>query len=163
MVKEYKAELMHPYYAAERGLVDDVIDPAETRAVLITSLAMLRDQARRPAVAQARQPAAVTPQPDDPQDASHSPARTEHREHPAPAPTLVRVEKGHAEPEELAAITAILLARAAARPRPVPRPPRSAPGRLAPPGAHSPASAPRTAGAELTRLRAPRERGALGR
>ncbi|MEU7104976.1 acyl-CoA carboxylase subunit beta [Streptomyces stramineus] len=42
MVKEYKAELMHPYYAAERGLVDDVIDPGETRAVLIRSLAMLR-------------------------------------------------------------------------------------------------------------------------
>ncbi|WP_037576103.1 acyl-CoA carboxylase subunit beta [Phaeacidiphilus oryzae] len=42
MVKEYKAELMHPYYAAERGLVDDVIDPAETREVLIRSLHMLR-------------------------------------------------------------------------------------------------------------------------
>ncbi|MER6982878.1 carboxyl transferase domain-containing protein, partial [Streptomyces carpinensis] len=42
MVKEYRAELMHPYYAAERGLVDDVIDPAGTREVLITSLAMLR-------------------------------------------------------------------------------------------------------------------------
>jgi hypothetical protein len=28
------------------------------------------------------------------------------------AKTLVRVEKGHAEPEELAAITAVLLARA---------------------------------------------------
>jgi methylmalonyl-CoA decarboxylase subunit alpha len=42
MVKEYKAELMHPYYAAERGLVDDVIDPAETRQVLIESLEMLR-------------------------------------------------------------------------------------------------------------------------
>ncbi|MEV4872102.1 acyl-CoA carboxylase subunit beta, partial [Streptomyces syringium] len=42
MVKEYKAELMHPYYAAERGLVDDVIDPAETRSLLIGSLAMLR-------------------------------------------------------------------------------------------------------------------------
>ncbi|MFF1745002.1 acyl-CoA carboxylase subunit beta [Streptomyces mirabilis] len=42
MVKEYKAELMHPYYAAERGLVDDVIDPAETRRILIRSLAMLR-------------------------------------------------------------------------------------------------------------------------
>src|SRR5919109_270171 len=41
MVKEYKAELMHPYYAAERGLVDDVIDPTETREVLIRSLAML--------------------------------------------------------------------------------------------------------------------------
>ena len=41
MVKEYQEELMHPYYAAERGLVDDVIDPAETRQVLIRSLAML--------------------------------------------------------------------------------------------------------------------------
>jgi acetyl-CoA carboxylase carboxyltransferase component len=42
MVKEYKTELMHPYYAAERGLVDDVIDPVETRGVLIRSLRMLR-------------------------------------------------------------------------------------------------------------------------
>ncbi|MEU5666944.1 acyl-CoA carboxylase subunit beta [Streptomyces longwoodensis] len=42
MVKEYKAELMHPYYAAERGLVDDVIDPAETRGVLSRALHMLR-------------------------------------------------------------------------------------------------------------------------
>ncbi|MGW0538394.1 acyl-CoA carboxylase subunit epsilon [Streptomyces sp. NPDC003032] len=31
-------------------------------------------------------------------------------------PPDIRVEKGHAEPEEVAAITAILLARAAARP-----------------------------------------------
>ncbi|MGW1164007.1 acyl-CoA carboxylase subunit beta [Streptomyces sp. NPDC002550] len=42
VVEEYKAELMHPYYAAERGLVDDVIDPADTRQVLIRSLHMLR-------------------------------------------------------------------------------------------------------------------------
>ncbi|MFD8826501.1 carboxyl transferase domain-containing protein, partial [Streptomyces sp. NPDC059605] len=42
LVKEYKTELMHPYYAAERGLVDDVIDPAETRHTLIGALAMLR-------------------------------------------------------------------------------------------------------------------------
>ncbi|MEV5605214.1 acyl-CoA carboxylase subunit beta [Streptomyces sp. NPDC052299] len=41
LVKEYKAELMHPYYAAERGLVDDVIDPADTRAALVAALAML--------------------------------------------------------------------------------------------------------------------------
>ncbi|MGW0826085.1 acyl-CoA carboxylase subunit beta [Streptomyces sp. NPDC002845] len=41
-IKEYAAELMHPYYAAERGLIDDVIDPRETRAVLIRALAMLR-------------------------------------------------------------------------------------------------------------------------
>ncbi|MFE2911668.1 acyl-CoA carboxylase subunit beta [Kitasatospora indigofera] len=41
-IKEYKDELMHPYYAAERGLVDDVIDPADTRRVLVDALAMLR-------------------------------------------------------------------------------------------------------------------------
>jgi acetyl-CoA carboxylase carboxyltransferase component len=41
-IKEYRTELMHPYYAAERGLVDDVIDPRETRAVLVRGLAMLR-------------------------------------------------------------------------------------------------------------------------
>ncbi|SEO47493.1 acyl-CoA carboxylase subunit beta [Amycolatopsis saalfeldensis] len=41
-IKEYRTELMHPYYAAERGLVDDVIEPAETRSLLIRALAMLR-------------------------------------------------------------------------------------------------------------------------
>ena len=41
-ITEYRDELMHPYYAAERGLVDDVIDPAETRPALIRALAMLR-------------------------------------------------------------------------------------------------------------------------
>ncbi|SEG93508.1 Acetyl-CoA carboxylase, carboxyltransferase component [Actinacidiphila yanglinensis] len=41
-LKEYREQLMHPYYAAERGLVDDVIDPAETRARVIDALAMLR-------------------------------------------------------------------------------------------------------------------------
>jgi acetyl-CoA carboxylase carboxyltransferase component len=41
LVKEYQTELMHPYFAAERGLIDDVIDPADTRRVLIRSLEML--------------------------------------------------------------------------------------------------------------------------
>ncbi|MGW2717932.1 acyl-CoA carboxylase subunit beta [Streptomyces sp. NPDC001492] len=41
MVQHYKDELMHPYYAAERGLVDDVIDPVATREILIRSLRML--------------------------------------------------------------------------------------------------------------------------
>jgi acetyl-CoA carboxylase carboxyltransferase component len=41
-IEEYREQLVHPYYAAERGLVDDVIDPRETRASLIRSLAMLR-------------------------------------------------------------------------------------------------------------------------
>ncbi|MFD3803756.1 acyl-CoA carboxylase subunit epsilon [Streptomyces sp. NPDC058611] len=43
--------------------------------------------------------------------------------------TLLRVEKGHAAPEELAAITAILMARAAATPETAPaRTPRSQAG-----------------------------------
>ncbi|MCX4513492.1 MULTISPECIES: acyl-CoA carboxylase subunit epsilon [Streptomyces] len=37
-----------------------------------------------------------------------------------PAESLLRVEKGHADPEELAAITAVLLARAAAQPQDAP-------------------------------------------
>ncbi|POM22548.1 Methylmalonyl-CoA carboxyltransferase 12S subunit [Actinomadura rubteroloni] len=45
-IAEYKTELMHPYYAAERGLVDDVIDPAETRSALASALAMLRAKHR---------------------------------------------------------------------------------------------------------------------
>ncbi|NUT48994.1 MAG: acyl-CoA carboxylase subunit beta, partial [Saccharothrix sp.] len=35
LVEEYRSELVHPYHAAERGLVDDVIDPAETRFRLV--------------------------------------------------------------------------------------------------------------------------------
>jgi methylmalonyl-CoA decarboxylase subunit alpha len=41
-MNEYKEKLMHPYYAAENGLVDDVIDPADTRELLINALAMLK-------------------------------------------------------------------------------------------------------------------------
>jgi acetyl-CoA carboxylase carboxyltransferase component len=40
-VAEYKEQLMHPYYAAERGLVDDLIEPGETRHRLIAALTML--------------------------------------------------------------------------------------------------------------------------
>ncbi|MFF9852786.1 acyl-CoA carboxylase subunit beta [Streptomyces litmocidini] len=40
-IDEYKTELVHPYYAAERGLVDDVIDPRDTRSVLCRAVSML--------------------------------------------------------------------------------------------------------------------------
>ncbi|MET9804760.1 acyl-CoA carboxylase subunit epsilon [Streptomyces sp. NPDC006368] len=42
--------------------------------------------------------------------------------------SVLRVEKGHADPEELAAITAILLARAAAQPSTGAHRPRSTAG-----------------------------------
>jgi acetyl-CoA carboxylase carboxyltransferase component len=47
LLEEYSEQLVHPYYAAERGLVDDVIDPALTRSAVARGLAMLRDKRRR--------------------------------------------------------------------------------------------------------------------
>jgi acetyl-CoA carboxylase carboxyltransferase component len=42
LVDEYTEKFANPYVAAERGFVDDVIDPAETRVKLIAGLEMLR-------------------------------------------------------------------------------------------------------------------------
>ena len=42
LVNEYTEKYANPYVAAERGFVDDVIDPAETRQKLVAGLAMLR-------------------------------------------------------------------------------------------------------------------------
>ena len=42
LLEEYTERFANPYVAAERGYVDDVIDPRETRAVLCRSLGMLR-------------------------------------------------------------------------------------------------------------------------
>jgi len=41
LVEEYTERFANPYVAAERGYVDDVIDPADTRIVLIRGLEML--------------------------------------------------------------------------------------------------------------------------
>ncbi|MEJ2856065.1 MULTISPECIES: acyl-CoA carboxylase subunit beta [unclassified Saccharothrix] len=49
LLAEYSEQLVHPYYAAERGLVDDVIDPSHTRASVARGLSMLRDKRRTPA------------------------------------------------------------------------------------------------------------------
>ncbi len=42
LIEHYREQLMHPYHAAERGLIDDIIDPRLTRATLSKSLATLR-------------------------------------------------------------------------------------------------------------------------
>ena len=44
LIAEYEERFNHPYLAAERGLVDEVIEPRETRPALIRSLAMLRNK-----------------------------------------------------------------------------------------------------------------------
>lgn len=43
-IQEYRDTLAHPYIAAARGYVDDVIDPRETRPRLISALDMLRNK-----------------------------------------------------------------------------------------------------------------------
>ncbi|WP_158852619.1 acyl-CoA carboxylase subunit beta [Saccharothrix deserti] len=48
LIKQYTEELMHPHYAAERGLVDDVIDPADTRIAVAKGLDMLRTKRKDP-------------------------------------------------------------------------------------------------------------------
>ncbi|MGH9124025.1 MAG: acyl-CoA carboxylase subunit beta [Acidimicrobiales bacterium] len=48
LADEYTERYANPYLAAERGYVDDVIDPAETRAVLARSLEMLQTKREEP-------------------------------------------------------------------------------------------------------------------
>jgi propionyl-CoA carboxylase beta subunit len=43
-IEEYRAKFAHPYIAAARGFVDDVIDPRATRPRLISALDMLRNK-----------------------------------------------------------------------------------------------------------------------
>lgn len=47
LVQEYRDKFANPYRAAEYGIIDDVIEPAQTRPVLIAALAMLREQIRQ--------------------------------------------------------------------------------------------------------------------
>ena len=43
-IEEYREKFAHPYIAAARGYVDDVIDPRETRPRLISALDMLANK-----------------------------------------------------------------------------------------------------------------------
>ena len=44
LVEDYTERFANPYVAAERGFLDDVIEPQQTRPVLIRSLRLLRDK-----------------------------------------------------------------------------------------------------------------------
>ncbi len=43
-IEEYRETFAHPYIAASRGFVDDVIDPRDTRPRLVSALDMLRNK-----------------------------------------------------------------------------------------------------------------------
>jgi acetyl-CoA carboxylase carboxyltransferase component len=44
LIEQYKEQFLNPWIAAERGYVDDVIEPAQTRPMLIRHLEMLRSK-----------------------------------------------------------------------------------------------------------------------
>lgn len=47
LIAEYREKFANPYRAAEEGIVDAVIEPAQTRATLIAALRALREPARQ--------------------------------------------------------------------------------------------------------------------
>ena len=59
LISDYKARFANPYTAAERGYIDDVLVPHETRPRLINALETLQTKRDRAAEAQARQHPAV--------------------------------------------------------------------------------------------------------
>jgi acetyl-CoA carboxylase carboxyltransferase component len=44
LVADYQAKFANPYVAAARGYIDEVIEPRETRAKLISALEMLKNK-----------------------------------------------------------------------------------------------------------------------
>ena len=44
LVDEYRTKFANPYVAAQRGFIDDVIEPRETRPRLINALEMLQNK-----------------------------------------------------------------------------------------------------------------------
>ncbi len=47
-IKEYREQFANPYKAAERGYVDDIIDPKDTRVVIAKALEFLRTKSEEP-------------------------------------------------------------------------------------------------------------------
>ncbi|MDQ6838757.1 MAG: methylmalonyl-CoA carboxyltransferase [Actinomycetota bacterium] len=47
LIEEYQERFLNPYVAAERGFIDQIIDPTETRAVVARAFAMLADKTER--------------------------------------------------------------------------------------------------------------------
>jgi acetyl-CoA/propionyl-CoA carboxylase carboxyl transferase subunit len=48
LVAEYREEFANPYTAADRGFIDDVIEPRDTRTRLIDDLHMLKTKRESP-------------------------------------------------------------------------------------------------------------------
>ena len=60
LVAEYTARFANPYVAAERGYIDDVIEPSQTRRELMRALQLVPAQDGRATAPQARQHPALS-------------------------------------------------------------------------------------------------------
>ena len=59
LIADYRERFANPYVAANRGYLDDVIDPAETRPVIVRALRRARQQGRQFAAQKAREHTAI--------------------------------------------------------------------------------------------------------
>ena len=102
LIAEYEDTLANPYIAAERGYVDAVIPPSQTRGVGHQGAAACCATKRRdPAAEEAREHPALMATDETGQQAQE------------PQRPLLRVVRGEPTPEELAALVAVLTARRA--------------------------------------------------
>ena len=94
LIDDYTEKFAHPYAAAARGYIDDVIDPRDTRPRLIEALRTLRSQARPEPGQEAREHPAVTARPSEVRSAS---ALLDIHAHPGPAPRTPRSDRASAD------------------------------------------------------------------
>ena len=92
LIDDYETTLANPYIAAERGYIDAVISPHETRVEVVRALRLLRSKRET-----------LPPR-------STGTSRCDGDERPSRPRPLLRVVKGDATPEEVAALVAVLAA-----------------------------------------------------
>ena len=98
LIESYEDALLNPYLAAERGYIDAVIEPVRDSRPGDARASDAAHQAREPAAQEARKHSAVS----------------EHRPTVERIPQVVlRVVRGDPEPDELAALVAVLAGRSA--------------------------------------------------
>ena len=110
LIEDYRERFANPFVAAERGYVDDVIEPRRTRPVLIDALRDGADEARAAAAAEARQHPAVV--------ARSTPLGRAVLGTRAPPPRCDRIGEAHAWVTPRAGFVTLGRAAATRRPRP---------------------------------------------
>ena len=117
LITEYEDTLANPYLAAERGYIDAVISPHETRIEIVRSLRLLRNKRETLPPEEAREHPAVTiarrTRRSDQIDYDRLVTSDQGQDVSAAEQPLLRVVRGVPTDEELAALIAVVAARRA--------------------------------------------------